>query len=122
MTFQKIVVAIAAVILIILLITIGYTMYKAKTNEDWPPVVGDCPDYWIDLEGEGAACVNTKGLGTCNIPEGDNQNAMDFSKPPFTGSNGDCAKFMWAKGCGVTWDGINSGVSNPCNNDDEEDD
>ena len=120
MTFQKIVIGIALIFLILFLILIGYTMMKAKQDEDWPPVVGDCPDYWIDLEGEGAACVNTKGLGKCNVPSSGEKNPMDFTQPPFTGSNGTCAKYMWAKGCNVTWDGINSGVSNPCADDTED--
>ena len=122
MTFQKIVVGIAIVLLIIILIMIGYTISQANKDEEWPPVVGDCPDYWIDLEGAGAACTNTKSLGKCNLPVEGEDNSMNFSRPPFTGDNGTCAKFTWAKGCNVTWDGINSGVSNPCtqNNDDEE--
>lgn len=119
MAFQKIVISIAVIFLIVLLIIIGYTMYKAKKDEQWPPVVGDCPDYWIDLEGDGSKCLNKKGLGTCNVPTDGEENTMNFNQAPFTGSDGDCAKYMWAQGCGVTWDGITSGVSNPCNNDDD---
>ncbi len=121
MSFQKLVIGIALVCLFILLIIIGYTMYNAKKTDQWPPVIGDCPDYWIDLEGEGAACFNSKSLGTCNVPTDGDKNTMNFSQAPYTGSDGDCAKYLWAKGCNVTWDGINSGVSNPCNNDDDDD-
>ena len=41
-------------------------------------------------------------------------NAMNFNQQPFTGDNGSCSKYRWATGCGVTWDGITSGVKNPC--------
>ena len=119
MSFQKIVVGIAIVLLIIILIIIGYTMAKAKQDEDWPPVVGECPDYWIDLEGDGAACTNKMSLGKCNLPVSGEDNSMNFSRPPFTGDNGTCAKFTWANGCNVTWDGITSVISNPCTQTDD---
>ena len=117
MSFQKIVLIIAVILLILTLVIIGVGLHNAKSEETWPPLTGDCPDYWVDLSGAGGECVNTHSLGTCNIPTQGNKNAMDFSKAPFTGSKGTCAKYTWAGGCGVTWDGINSGVSNPCNSD-----
>uniref|UniRef100_A0A6C0E3S1 CPW-WPC domain-containing protein n=1 Tax=viral metagenome TaxID=1070528 RepID=A0A6C0E3S1_9ZZZZ len=114
MNFQKIVLTIAIVLLIITLIFIGFALNKAKQEEQWPPLVGDCPDYWMDLSGNGAMCVNTQSLGKCNIPTEGNKNYMDFTSAAFTGNNSACAKYTWATGCGVTWDGITSGVSNPC--------
>jgi hypothetical protein len=39
---------------------------------------------------------------------------MNFNQSPFNTSNGTCAKYTWATNCGVTWDGITSGVPNPC--------
>jgi hypothetical protein len=114
LTFQKIVLIIAVILLILTLVLIGYSLSKAKSEAIWPPMIGDCPDYWVDLSGNGAKCVNTHSLGTCNIPSSGKENAMDFSTSVFTGSNGLCAKYTWAKNCGVTWDGINSGVPNPC--------
>jgi hypothetical protein len=114
MSFQKIVLIIAIVLLIITLVFIGMALNKAKSQEQWPPMIADCPDYWVDLSGNGSECVNTHSLGTCNIPTKGGQNAMDFTASTFTGSNEMCAKYTWAKGCGVTWDGITSGVPNPC--------
>ena len=116
LSFQKIVLTIAVILLILTLVVIGYSLSKAKSEAPWPPMIGDCPDYWLDLSGNGAACVNTHSLGTCNIPTSGQKNAMDFSTPAFTGANGLCAKYTWAKACNVTWDGINSGVQNPCSN------
>lgn len=121
MTFQKIVLVIAIILLIISLIFIAIAMNNAKSDETWPPVIGDCPDYWVDLSGNGGACVNKMSLGTCNIPSEGNMNPMDFSQPPFTGDNSSCAKYTWARGCNVTWDGINSGVQNPCSQNDSSD-
>ena len=113
-TFQKGVLFSAIIILLISLIFIGLLLGYAK-DETWPPVVSACPDYWtMNKLGK---CVNDKNLGTCNIPTKGNPNSMDFTGAGFTGDNGDCAKYTWARGCGVTWDGINSGVSNPCTKD-----
>lgn len=117
MNFQKIVYIIATIVLVIILCIIGYTMSKSsKENEQWPPVIGNCPDYWVDASENGSECVNTHRLGTCNLPgTGTDKNSMNFNIAPFNSSDGDCAKYKWAKQCKVTWDGITSGVSNPCN-------
>lgn len=109
---------IATVLLIIILIIIGLTLSIAK-EEMWPPIVGECPDYWIDMSGNGEACFNSHNLGKCNIPSPDNANTMNFNQSPFKGTNGNCAKYNWATNCGITWDGITSGVKNPCDNTNE---
>jgi hypothetical protein len=112
--FQKIVLLIAVILLIIALIFIGYSLGQAKADETWPPIIGECPDYWVDISGNGAMCVNVNNLGTCNIPSEGNLNSMDFSNSYFNSSDGLCAKYKWANGCDVTWDGITSGIANPC--------
>ena len=114
MNFQKIVLTIATVLLIIILVVIGVTLSKASAEENWPPMVGECPDYWLDMSGNGEACFNSKSLGRCNIPSEGNPNTINFNQSPFTGDNGDCSKYNWATKCQVTWDGITSGVKNPC--------
>ena len=116
MSFQKVVLTVATVALIIILVVIGVVLSKASYEESWPPVVGDCPDYWVDMSGNGEACFNSHSLGRCNIPEkGDKKNnTMNFNQSPFTDSNGTCSKYKWATACKVTWDGITSGVQNPC--------
>jgi len=66
--FQKTVVIIAIVILLFILIIIGMSLSKSSSSDaQWPPIIGDCPDYWVDLEGNGSACMNTHNLGTCNL-------------------------------------------------------
>jgi hypothetical protein len=114
MNFQKIVLTVAIIVLIIVLVVIGVTLSKASYAESWPPVIGDCPDYWVDISGNGEGCLNTNSLGRCNIPTKNKNNTMDFNKSPFIGSGGNCAKYKWASSCNITWDGITSGVQNPC--------
>ena len=114
MNFQKIVLIVAIIILIIILVIIGLTLSKANAEEEWPPIVGDCPDFWIDMSGNGEQCFNSHSLGTCNIPSKGDKNTMNFNQSPFTDENGDCARYTWATKCRVTWDGITSGVQNPC--------
>ena len=118
MNFQMIVLTIAIVVLIVLLVVIGVALSKASVEDTWPPVVGDCPDYWVDMSGNGGACLNTKNLGRCHVSDSTTKAPpMNFNQKPFTGDNGTCSKFRWATACNVTWDGITSGVSNPCTTD-----
>ena len=115
MNFQKIVLTIAIVVLIVMLVVIGMILSKASYEEQWPPIVGACPDYWVDMSGNGEACFNSHSLGRCNVPTEGEKGTMNFNQSPFTGSDGTCSKYNWATACGVTWDGITSGISNPCN-------
>jgi len=103
MSFQKIVLAISAVLLILVLLMFGYALYNKRYEDKFPPVQAECPDYWeVHRGGDGIPmCVNVKELGSANC-----QKEMDFSKFPFIGSDGRCNKQKWARKCGVTWDGI----------------
>jgi len=114
MTFQKTVLIIAIIALIVILIVIGIALAKASDSTIWPPVIGECPDYWVDLSGNGEACFNSHSLGKCNLPREGVKATMNFDQSPFNGEDGACAKFNWANSCQVTWDGITSGVTNPC--------
>ena len=112
--FQKFVLFSAIVVLIIALVFIGIALSQSKNNQ-WPPIVPDCPDYWIfDGSGNNVRCINQKDLGTCPPKPGEKHLSMNFSIPAFQGSNGLCSKYNWAKKCGLSWDGITYGVSNPC--------
>lgn len=117
-SFQSIIVVFAIILLIICLIFIGIALVESKNSSQWPPIVGECPDYWIDTSGNGANCVNVRKLGTCKNGNGVSPNnssmAMNFTVSPYTGSGGTCAKYTWANRCGITWDGITSGIANPC--------
>jgi hypothetical protein len=112
--FQGIVLMISVIIFIIAVLLIGYILYQGKSKQTWPPLVGDCPDYWVDMSGKGSQCVNVQDLGTCHAPSGKKHLTMDFSVAPYVGNNSSCSKYQWANRCGVTWDGITYGVNNPC--------
>jgi len=126
----RVVVFFVVVFIICILIAI-ITAYRSKGKEQWPPSIPNCPDYWIDVSGNGANCVNTKYLGTCDAPRVVSPNdsllenakdiyanaqKMDFTVSPYIGSNGLCAKKKWADGCSLAWNGITFGYgeTNPC--------
>ena len=116
MEFQKLVLILAIILLLVILVVIGVMLSKSNAGENWPPVVGECPDYWIDMSGNGEGCFNSNSLGRCNLPGNQNKlNTMNFNQSPFIGNDGNCSKYRWATSCGVTWDGITSGVKIPCN-------
>tara|TARA_R110002074_G_scaffold376785_1_gene553965 strand:- start:122 stop:442 length:321 start_codon:yes stop_codon:yes gene_type:complete len=98
MLFQKTVIGIATIILIGLLVFIGYSIQKDKTTISFPPVLADCPDYWDSKDSE---CINTQGLGNCNIEQPKN-----FDNPIYQGDKGMCEKYKWANSCNIAWDGI----------------
>jgi hypothetical protein len=123
-TFNKSVLFVSTILLIIGLIVIANFIMKNKETEIYPPVISDCPDYWVDTSGNGSNCINVKYLGnpasTSDYTKcvGDkNTNtpvAIDFSVAPYTGTNGICQKYTWANNCGATWDGITGTDYNPC--------
>jgi hypothetical protein len=81
-------------------------------------MVASCPDYWIlNGYGDNAVCTDIKDLAnksTCPPSNGKKHLQQNFNTPAFTGTNSTCAKYTWATNCGVSWDGITYGVSNPC--------
>jgi len=113
--FQKIVLYSAIIILIIVLVVIGIALSYAK-DESWPPMVPSCPDWWIiDGSGNDASCIDMKDLANAKCKVGSQGHLnKNFNTAQYTGSNGNCAKRTWATECGVSWDGITYGVSNPC--------
>ena len=100
----------AAIILIIFFVTTGIIFYLNRYNVSFPPVISDCPDYWLDeSKDDTSKCVNVQKLGKEECPK-----IMDFSQSRFQGSNGLCRKYKWAKSCDITWDGITSQIDDPC--------
>ena len=115
--FNKIVVTVSCVLFIILIVLIYYKLlnYKAKVSAgQWPPVVSNCPDYWQDNGHNGSDCVNVKRLGTCKATPATSDLHMDFTSKDYTGTMGACNKYNWANNCGVFWEGVNYGTTNPC--------
>ena len=105
--FQKMTLIIAGIILLICIVIIILIFLFPNTKQVWPPLVANCPDYFTDVKGDGSECVNNLSLGTCH-------GSINFTTTPYIGSGGNCAKYNWANGCGLTWDGITYGVKNPC--------
>ena len=102
--FQNIVVGVSIILLIICLIVIGYSLYNKSSKDAFPPVVEDCPDYWLDKSnGDSSNCVNVKNLGTmteqCSGP-------MNFSTEEWQGAAGLDRKQAWANHCKLQWDGV----------------
>ena len=100
MNFQKIVLLVAIIILIISLTFVGFSIYNSNHNVEFPPIKSKCPDSW-DVSGN--LCVNTRHLGSC--AKGEN-NTMNFNLPYYKGKEGKCRKYKWAERCGVSWPGI----------------
>lgn len=100
MSFTTIVIFIASFILIIMLISVAYTMHSAKNKTAFPPVVSTCPDYWESRNGK---CLNVKKIGICNTGD---VNSMDFNTNQYKGYSGLCNKAKWARQCKVSWNGV----------------
>jgi uncharacterized protein YxeA len=111
-SFQKAIVIAAIILLIICLVIAGIFMVTGKNTAKWPPLIGNCPDYWEDTssDGNGSRCVNKQNLGTCNL----NQIGQPVTFMDSTTFTSNCEKYNWSKRCGVTWDGITYGVDSPC--------
>lgn len=112
--FQKTVLIIACVVLLITLIIMALLL-RSNSGENWPPSVPVCPDWWVsEGSGDKSMCINVKDLGICPAQQGKKHQIMNFNSDNFTGDNGDCAKYTWANKCKVSWDGITYGVDSPC--------
>jgi len=102
--FQKNVVVVACVLLIVAIAFIGWMLSDGESGSLWPPSVSNCPDYWEDSAGDGSSCMNVKRIGKCgNGP----YNFTGWNAP----SKACSAKGMMDK-CNLTWDGITS--IDPC--------
>ena len=102
MAFQKIVLIVAGVSLILALIAIAVMIARSKSGLAFPPVASQCPDYWEMKEVDGSnICFNTKDLGNGQCPS-----QMNFSVAPWNLSDSLCKKQLWARKCDLTWDGV----------------
>tara|TARA_A100001015_G_C15032214_1_gene733960 strand:- start:2779 stop:3267 length:489 start_codon:yes stop_codon:yes gene_type:complete len=112
-TFQKTIIVVAIILLIGALMFFGVTMKNAKSEEDYPPVVAKCPDYWVaetdEKDEKKTICKNVQNLGNKSC-----QNEIDFSE--YTNLSSNCDKNKWAKMCNLNWEGITDD-DNICIND-----
>ena len=100
--FQRTIMIIATVVLIICLIMIGIALRNHTKSVDYPPVVAQCPDYWEAQENENGStlCRNVRLLGAKAC-----KGSTSFD------SWGLCKKSKWAKACDITWDGVTNNLS-----------
>ena len=98
MSFQTRTLTIAIWILIISLALIAVLLLVGKGKKEYPPEIGNCPDYW-QLTEDGL-CENVKNLGT-GCPS-----SINFNVDEYKGAKGKLSKCKLIKGCGATWDGI----------------
>ena len=133
MSFQRIVIIVATVLLIICLVFIGAILYNNTYNAAFPPVTGTCPDYWVDMGS--ATSGSNKGKNRCVAP-GTSRGGGEFITPGIDGygrKSKDCKfKYVnphqpldedtrceykkWADKCKVTWDGVTN--IGPCSTSD----
>ena len=109
-SFQRSVVIVFIIILLITLAFISILLYNAKYNQTFPPVTPNCPDYWLDNStGNAADCFNIQNLGATACSRN-----MNFSTSDYKGKPGLCKKKQWASDCKITWDGISNNDSISC--------
>lgn len=109
-SFQTTVVTIAVVLLIIIMIFIGISLYRNKKNFQYPPVAANCPDYWLDQSTEGRiVCVDAKNLG-----KKDCMKKINVSEASWLSEKALCQKKQWANRCELTWDGVTNNNSMVC--------
>ena len=84
--FQRIVLTVAIIILIITLAIMGLLMFNNHSAVQWPPEVSSCPDYFTASAPN--VCQNTEKIKVANT----NCNTGDFSGPSYRGKAGDKRK------------------------------
>ena len=119
--FNKIVLTIATIILIIALILDSTFILKSISKSKFPPFVNDCPDYWditTDKDGK-QICVNnsTINIAKNNMRDDIFKEWCETAKVSWWATDGiltkvfgskNCAKNNWSRYCGLTWDGISN--------------
>jgi len=116
--FNKIVLIIATIVLIVSLLILGYFLNVALLNDSYPPVISECPDYWdISLNTfDEKECIN---VSTINRGNGSTDcKTLNFAQFSVNGTDKEsviCTKKQKANDCGLTWDGITNN-STACDN------
>ena len=107
--FNRTVLLIASVLLILGLIIIGFLIVKSVQDSAYPPVISDCPDYWnvkYDSVTQNKKCVNNSINPGLDSDECRNYPVSLFSVNGSSDADIICAKNKWAKRCNIHWDGI----------------
>lgn len=107
-TFYQIVLSVLGILLVLILVTVGYTLRTTtKKRGATAPVAAACPDFWtIDASGNCVASPSNKGSFSATF--------ASFQGTEYKGDIGLCNKRKWADQFNVAWDGISYGGTFPC--------
>ena len=108
--FQKIVIIIAIILLILALAFIATAITNDKKNTQFPPVISECPDYWKHNV-EKNVCENEHNLGKeLNGSKIKELNLNVLNKLTL------CDKLRASNNYNISWDGItnNPKLINEC--------
>jgi hypothetical protein len=111
--FQKKALGVALLILTFCIAVMSYANFKKQAIE-FPPLINDCPDYFVyDPDAtEGPQC--TAKLGVYSATDSIPPLTLTGDYLP-TNANSMCKKKAWAQANAVTWDGITNDISlSPC--------
>lgn len=109
--FNRTVLLVASVLLILGLIIIGFFTVKTVEDSAYPPIISDCPDYWnvsYDSVTQNKKCQNNSINSGVNTPRCRNYPLSEFSASGTSINDVICAKNKWAKSCNIQWDGISN--------------
>jgi len=118
-SFNFIIVAIAAVILIITLSYMAVNMSSSSSTTVFPPTHNDCPDGWI-MNSAGKCIAPTNGnigsppiTATTKYVTADAANIMSISPhdtawTASTGLTDICSKQQWSTANNISWDGVSN--------------
>jgi len=107
--YNKTVLVVASVLLILGLVIIGFFITSAQKNSTYPPVIGDCPDYW-DVgynTTNKKICTNRRSINSGRASNDCRTYPVaSFSVAGTSDNDIICEKNKWAKRCNIHWDGI----------------
>jgi hypothetical protein len=113
--FNRTVLVVATILLILGLIIIGFFIVKSIQDSEYPPVISDCPDYWnVTYDADGKVVCTSNSINTATTSNNSNNSNNRCNTYPvalFTASGSTkadilCEKNKWAKDCNIHWDGI----------------
>ena len=106
--FNRTVLLVACVLLIIGLVIIGLFSVKSIQDSAYPPIISDCPDYWnvtYNRAGE-IICRNNQINDGYATTQCRNYPTSKFNVSGTSANDIICEKSKWAKDCNIHWDGI----------------
>jgi hypothetical protein len=109
--FNRTVLLVASVLLILGLIIIGFFIVKSVEDSAYPPIISDCPDYWnvsYDSVTQSKKCQNNSINSGVNTTRCRNYPLSEFTATGTSVNDVICAKNKWAKSCNIQWDGISN--------------